>query len=883
MNIFYKGEDITLTFVSETDISTYSKSVKCFTPNSAIKEGSISNIDNFSFTVTFTNSQTGDLKTGSLNIVLELTKSGAKSISKTVKCKLNDAYLDGGEREDSNDYTYTLNFTEGNAVNIVFGINVVISQIYSWFTFIWKLFSGFTIAELRLLTNSQLALVTIFSCNEQGRIKDWYYDSTDTTSADNNGTILVTSSGKRLKTKILTTITPENFGATGDGTTNDTIAIQNAVDYLYSLERKGTLKFSAKVYKCREVEFKQRIDFIGEAGTILRFYPSGDNSVDATRYVVKSTGAYGLIDNIIIDGFISSGVYAVGNGLFITPDSEGGLERKINNVRIEKFAGYKSGTIVGGSYGVNKNYAREDISDGSGSHLLIGGNGVVVDAVNYSSWNLTFTNSNIQILDGDGFNGGTITDSKLNNLYIGQCVNRGFVLEKDNKNCHGSGIKVFLCRNLNPRGTFQENLDDLVPHETTLGADQDGAVVLTGANHVLSIEVQENAGTGVKLGTSKYSLNNCYLNLIVDGNGGYNKDADSTTLANYRRYGILAVNYYKVMINGVCDDFRSKFLLPRQERGWHSIGAIPTFTNLGQIVTDNWYMIADNSGGADFTPLQKGLSSTSNVVGTIFQARANHGEALDPTTNFGTGYLRAVNDFLFLNMVIINQREMDYNTGLGYSITNNGNNSLIQVNDKIVKSTYINSTQGLFQTLDIQLPADSPKGLNIAGVGTASARLFFSSPSDPSNAFCFRKSGDNLIISTGSTVGSSSGTSRLLLTNTGTLQPATNEGVNLGASSFKFFSGYFTNIFSTVFNVLTGTNGGINSATLSSGTVTITNSRITSTTELIIWTKTVSGTMAVDYIYSCGSGTATITAKNSSNATETGCNATIKYLIINPY
>ena len=262
MNIFYKGEDITLTFVSETDISTYSKSVKCFTPNSAIKEGSISNIDNFSFTVTFTNSQTSDLKTGSLNIVLELTKSGAKLISKTVKCKLNDAYLDGGEREDSNDYTYTLNFTEGNAVNIIFGINVVISQIYSWFTFIWKLFSGFTIAELRLITNSQLALVTYFSCNEKGRIKDWYYDSTDTTSNDNGGTILVTTSVKRLKATNYEHITPENFGAKGDNTTDDTTPISNATNFLSEIGG-GILMFADKKYKASHLYLKRGVTWKG--------------------------------------------------------------------------------------------------------------------------------------------------------------------------------------------------------------------------------------------------------------------------------------------------------------------------------------------------------------------------------------------------------------------------------------------------------------------------------------------------------------------------------------------------------------------------------------------------------------------------------------------
>jgi len=87
------------------------------------------------------------------------------------------------------------------------------TTILSWFVFIWKLFTGFTIEELRLLTNSQLTLVSSFQCKEQGRIKDWYYDSADTTSTDNGGTILVTTSGKRIKATNYDYLKPENFGA----------------------------------------------------------------------------------------------------------------------------------------------------------------------------------------------------------------------------------------------------------------------------------------------------------------------------------------------------------------------------------------------------------------------------------------------------------------------------------------------------------------------------------------------------------------------------------------------------------------------------------------------------------------------------------------------
>lgn len=259
MNIFYKGEDITIIFSSENDISDYTKVVKVFTPLSSIKTASIAEIDSNTFSATITSTQTADLKTGNFNIVLELTQSGSKAISKTVKAKLNDAYLDGGEREDSNGYTYQLNFTEGNHIDINFGANFIISQVFSWFTFIWKLFTGFTIAELRLLTNSQLALVSSFSCVEQGRIKDWYYDSTDTTSADNNGTVLVTTSGKRLKATNYTYLTPENFGADG---IDDTNAIQNATNYLSS-NGGGKLYFLDRIYYATHLYFKRGVSWEG--------------------------------------------------------------------------------------------------------------------------------------------------------------------------------------------------------------------------------------------------------------------------------------------------------------------------------------------------------------------------------------------------------------------------------------------------------------------------------------------------------------------------------------------------------------------------------------------------------------------------------------------
>ena len=111
------------------------------------------------------------------------------------------------------DETFSNNFIKyfynGVYLDLISNTNTI--QL-TWFDFIWKSFTGFTIAELRLLTDSQISLVNSFSCKEITRLKDWYYDSSDTTSADNDLDILVTTTGKRLKARKNQWINIEAFG-----------------------------------------------------------------------------------------------------------------------------------------------------------------------------------------------------------------------------------------------------------------------------------------------------------------------------------------------------------------------------------------------------------------------------------------------------------------------------------------------------------------------------------------------------------------------------------------------------------------------------------------------------------------------------------------------
>lgn len=63
----------------------------------------------------------------------------------------------------------------------------------------------------------------------------YWLDTSDTTSTDNGGTIIVATDGGRWKLITHGPVTLRQFGATGDGVTNDLAAIQNAVDAVLSV------------------------------------------------------------------------------------------------------------------------------------------------------------------------------------------------------------------------------------------------------------------------------------------------------------------------------------------------------------------------------------------------------------------------------------------------------------------------------------------------------------------------------------------------------------------------------------------------------------------------------------------------------------------------
>ena len=96
----------------------------------------------------------------------------------------------------------------------------------------------------------------------------FYYDASDTTTADNGGTVIVDASSRRWKRQWFGAVNVKWFGAVGNGSADDTAAIQAAIDYVESING-GTINFpqgNFKVTATLNVTSSKAVQLIGQGG-----------------------------------------------------------------------------------------------------------------------------------------------------------------------------------------------------------------------------------------------------------------------------------------------------------------------------------------------------------------------------------------------------------------------------------------------------------------------------------------------------------------------------------------------------------------------------------------------------------------------------------------
>ncbi len=247
-----------------------------------------------------------------------------------------------------------------------------------------------TIAQIRALSGTLTN--TIFYTTDIGQEGNWYYDATDTTSADNTGTILVTSDGKRIKRVVQGAVNVLWFGAKGDITTDNTTAFQKACDFITS-KNGGSLFIPYGRYKITStIQVNSQILFFGEGSNSYEWLPSygvnnngsaieiNSNTVNAFQTNVSGVSFENLaITNLAATPTTSIGIKMISAGSF-----------NLNNISIKGFfdsLDIKDGTrwnidgcnlFFPSNYGIHIHSNDDAIRSDSGDMSIVGTN-IIID------------------------------------------------------------------------------------------------------------------------------------------------------------------------------------------------------------------------------------------------------------------------------------------------------------------------------------------------------------------------------------------------------------------------------------------------------------------------------------------------------------------------
>lgn len=316
-----------------------------------------------------------------------------------------------------------------------------------------------TIAALKLINPAKANVVTVYgyyTAGDKGGGEYWY-DASDNTSADNGGTVIVGFGNARWKLNLIQPATVRQFGAYGDGSHDDTIPIQNALDWSanstqsdFWMTYSSAVRIPKGMYNIRGITIKSPLTLFGdgEDATVLNLI-SGSN---AHTIIVNDLGGLAGADggNILPTirdlslGCNSSGQIA-GDGINLVDASvplsteyRGGaniynvtiraafrysvyIGQNRNNGRIENLKSLYSGSDAVNSYGYDWRVYSADVGN---SQNAAGWNQVQGGATEFTSCNFFFNQ-----LAGVSIGAGVNASCLFSNCYFDTNGTQGIFLD----------------------------------------------------------------------------------------------------------------------------------------------------------------------------------------------------------------------------------------------------------------------------------------------------------------------------------------------------------------------------------------------------------------------------------------------------------------------